>query len=108
MAELAGKIALVTGASRGIGRMTAMRLAELGATVVVHYRNSVAEAYRVVEEIAAMGGQAFAIQVDLSDAHGPKRVYELMDAELERRFGSNKFDILVNNAGAGTDGRAHV
>ena len=102
MAELVGKIALVTGASRGIGRMTAMRLADMGATVAVHYRNSAAAAHRVVEEISAKGTQAFALQVNLSDPDGPKRMYELMDVELERRFGSNKFDILVNNAGAAT------
>lgn len=102
MSELAGKIALVTGASRGIGRMTALRLANLGATVVVHYRNSVSAADEVVTDIISKGGQAFALRMDLSDPHGPEKLYKLMDAELLRRFGSSEFDILVNNAGAGT------
>lgn len=102
MSELAGKIALVTGASRGIGRMTALRLAKMGATVVVHYRNSGPAADEVVADIMFEGGQAFALRMDLSDPHGPEKLFKLMDAELLTRFGSNKFDILVNNAGTGT------
>ena len=102
MNGLEGKIAIVTGASRSIGRQTALRLAAGGATVVVHYRHSQASADDVVQQIAAKGGQAFAIQTDFSDAAGPRTFYERLDPELQRRFGSNQFDILVNNAGAGT------
>ena len=102
MAELSGKIAVVTGASRGIGKQTALRLAAGGATVVVHYRGSKAAADGVVQEIEAGGGSAFVLQTDFSEPAGPRRFYELLDPELQRRFGSNRFDILVNNAGAGT------
>jgi 3-oxoacyl-[acyl-carrier protein] reductase len=102
MAALTGKIAVVTGASRGIGKHTALRLAASGATVVVHYRGSKDRADAVVREIEGEGGSAFALQCDLSDPAAPREFYQRLDPELQRRFGSNRFDILVNNAGAGT------
>ncbi|MGO4395371.1 SDR family NAD(P)-dependent oxidoreductase [Variovorax sp. M-6] len=102
MSGLNGKIAVVTGASRGIGKQTALRLAASGATVVVHYRNSQAAADDVVRQIETHGGSAFALQANFSDAAGPRHFYEQLDPELQRRFGSTSFDILVNNAGAGT------
>jgi 3-oxoacyl-[acyl-carrier protein] reductase len=102
MAALSGKIAVVTGASRGIGKQTALRLAADGATVVVHYRGNKALAEDVVRQIEAHGGSAFVLQSDLSVPAAPKQFYERLDPELQRRFGSNRFDILVNNAGAGT------
>jgi 3-oxoacyl-[acyl-carrier protein] reductase len=102
MAALTGKIAVVTGASRGIGKHTALRLAASGATVVVHYRGSKDLADAVVREIEGEGGSAFALQCDLSDPAAPREFYQRLDPELQRRFGSNRFDILVNNAGAGT------
>ncbi len=98
---LEGKIALVTGASRGIGRETALRLSGCGATVVVHYNASEAAALEVVERIGAQGGVAFALQADLADPAAPARLYAALDRELEQRFGSRQFDILVNNAGTG-------
>ena len=102
MGSLDGKVAIVTGASRGIGRQTALRLGAAGATVVVHYRSRRDDADAVVRTIEAAGGAAFALQTDFSDPAGPRTFYERLDPELERRFGSNRFDILVNNAGAGT------
>jgi NAD(P)-dependent dehydrogenase (short-subunit alcohol dehydrogenase family) len=102
MGSLDGKVAIVTGASRGIGKQTALRLGAAGATVVVHYRNRRDDADAVVRAIEAGGGTAFALQTDFSDPAGPRTFYERLDPELERRFGSNRFDILVNNAGAGT------
>lgn len=99
--ELSGKIALVTGASRGIGQATALRLAALGAAVVVHYRSNGSAAQAVVSRIEAQGGTALALGLDLAAPQAPERLYRVMDEALSRRFGSNQFDILVNNAGTG-------
>ncbi len=94
MAErLAGKVALVTGASRGIGRAIALRFAEEGASVALHFRVNAELAEQVCEEIAAMGGSAVSIQGDVGDT-------EAIPAFVERvkdRF--QRIDILVNNAG---------
>lgn len=97
-----GKVALVTGASRGIGRETALRLGARGALVAVHYRSRREQADEVVAQIAAGGGQAFTLQADLAERGAVARVYQQLDAQLERRCGSREFDILVNNAGEGS------
>jgi len=90
---LEGQVALVTGASRRIGRSIALRLAVEGANVVVHYRTSAAEAESVVAEIGGLGREAVAIQADVS-----KRSETLeMTARAASRFG--RLDILVNNVG---------
>ena len=68
-----GKTALVTGASRGIGRAAALALAKAGAQVLVHYGSSAAEAKSVVDQIKAEGGRAEAIGADLSDPQGPHK-----------------------------------
>lgn len=102
--SLSGKIALVTGASRGIGHAIALRLAREGATVVAHYGRNAALAAEVVAEIERAGGNAFTLGADLAEREGPQRLIEALDAELRRRYGSTSFDILVNNAGVG--GRA--
>lgn len=91
-APLTGQVALVTGAARRIGRAVALRLAAEGASVVVHYRNSQAEAAAVAAEIAASGGKAITLGADLTRAGEINRLF----AELERRMG--RLDILVNNA----------
>ncbi|MGE5612216.1 MAG: SDR family oxidoreductase [Bacillota bacterium] len=91
--NLEGKIALVTGASRGIGRAVATRLARDGAAVVVNYVSKAAEAGQVVEEIEKAGGRAIAVQADVSKV---SEVERLFDATIQH-FG--KVDILVNNAG---------
>ena len=90
---LEGKIALVTGASRGIGRGIALRLAFDGAAVAVHYRSQAREAKSVVEEIRSAGGVAGAFQADVSKL---KQV-QAMVAKIKRELGSP--EILVNNAG---------
>jgi 3-oxoacyl-[acyl-carrier protein] reductase len=91
--NLKGKVALVTGASRGIGRAIAKRLAESGASVVINYANNAVEAQKVVAEIVAAGGQALAIQADIGHVPDVVRLFD----EAIGHFG--KLDILVNNAG---------
>lgn len=98
MAELNDKIALVTGASRGIGRAIALELAAQGATVAVNYQKNAAAAQEVVDEIVAAGGQAQAIQGDVGEeADANALIKAVLDA-----YG--KLDILVNNAGTTRDG----
>ena len=95
--RLEGKVALVTGASRGIGREIAFELAREGASVAVNYAGSEAKAMELVDEIKAMGRDAFAIQADVSNSDSVTgMVKETID-----RFG--KLDILVNNAGITKD-----
>lgn len=93
MSKLNGKVAVVTGASKGIGAGIAERLAADGASVVVNYSRSKAEADAVVQRITAAGGKAVAAQADISD---PAKIPGLFDAAMEA-FG--QIDILVNNAG---------
>ncbi|MGX9133631.1 3-oxoacyl-[acyl-carrier-protein] reductase [Rummeliibacillus sp. JY-2-4R] len=97
MADLTNKVAVVTGASRGIGRAIALHLAELGAKVVVNYSGSQEKAEAVVAEIQSNGGTAIAVQADVSDADA---VSALMKATIDT-YGS--LDILVNNAGITRD-----
>lgn len=91
--RLAGKVAVVTGASKGIGAGIARGLAEAGASVVVNYASDRAGADRVVSEVVARGGKALAIQGDVSKAADVTRMFE----ETVRAFG--RIDVLVNNAG---------
>lgn len=95
--DLTGKIALVTGASRGIGRQIAVTLAGYGATVVVNYNGSQAKAVEVVKEIEENGGHAEAIQCNVAEFDHAK---ELIDGVV-KTYG--RLDILVNNAGITRD-----
>jgi 3-oxoacyl-[acyl-carrier protein] reductase len=94
-AKLTGKVALVTGGSRGIGRAIAVSLAEAGAAVAVNYRERAKEAASVVEAIAKSGGRAMAAAADVSQS---KAVADMV-AAVARELGP--VDVLVNNAGVG-------
>ncbi|WP_274654594.1 SDR family oxidoreductase [Paenibacillus humicola] len=99
MSTLKGKIALVTGASRGMGRAIALRLAQDGALVAVHYGSNRDAAKETVRRIELQGGSAFAIGADFNIAGSIEMLFEALDAELQERTDGNRFDILVNNAG---------
>jgi 3-oxoacyl-[acyl-carrier protein] reductase len=91
--KLAGKVAVVTGASKGIGAAIAEKLADEGASVVVNYASSKAGADKVVAKITAAGGKAIAVQADVSKAADIRKLF----AEAKNAYGH--VDILVNNAG---------
>jgi NAD(P)-dependent dehydrogenase (short-subunit alcohol dehydrogenase family) len=91
---LQNKIALVTGASRGIGRATAAALSEAGAHVIVHYGRSADEANSLVTAIKAKGGRADAVSADLSTVDGPATL-----AKKVRSIAGDRLDVLVLNAG---------
>jgi 3-oxoacyl-[acyl-carrier protein] reductase len=93
MKKLTGKVAVVTGASKGIGAGVAKGLAEEGAAVVVNYASSKEGADKVVAEIKASGGKAIAVQADVSRAADVRRLF----ANTQKEFG--RVDVLVNNAG---------
>ena len=94
---LAGRVALVTGSSRGIGRATALRLAQMGADVAVNYRSDEAGAQAAVAEIEALGRRAIVVQADVSQEADVTR----MGSEIESAIGP--ITILVNNAGTTSD-----
>ena len=91
--KLKGKIALVTGGSRGIGAATALYLSGLGATVVITYEKSVEKAQAVISSIRSAGGDGLALQADAADM---KQAEQLIRT-IEDTYG--RLDILVNNAG---------
>ena len=98
MNSLSGKTALVTGASRGIGRATALALANAGARVLVHYSSAAAEADSIVAEIRKNGGQAEKLGADLSKSDAPHELAKAVRGIVDR------LDILVANAGIGRSG----
>lgn len=91
--KLTGKVAVVTGASKGIGASIALHLAKEGASVVVNYASSKEGAQKVVSEIAKNGGKAIAVQANVANPQDIERLF----SETKKAFG--KLDILINNAG---------
>lgn len=95
---LTGKTAIVTGASRGIGKAIALKLAKLGANIVLNYRNSESDVLEVINEIEKIGSRAIAIKADVSDFNQCKDMIKKAVDEF------TNIDILVNNAGITADG----
>jgi NAD(P)-dependent dehydrogenase (short-subunit alcohol dehydrogenase family) len=95
------KIALVTGASRGLGKNTALALAKKGVNVIVTYRSSEAETSSVVSEIAEMGGKGAALQLDASSTKPFDEFAAQVKQTLQDQWQTEQFDFLVNNAGIG-------
>ncbi|WP_260740014.1 SDR family NAD(P)-dependent oxidoreductase [Tunturiibacter lichenicola] len=100
MSSLSNKIALVTGASRGIGRATAKALADAGAHVLVHFGNAATEADGLVAEIRGAGGRADALQADLSSPEGAA----ILAKQVKETIGE-RLDIFVSNAGVSKAGK---
>jgi NAD(P)-dependent dehydrogenase (short-subunit alcohol dehydrogenase family) len=101
MTETTSRIALVTGASRGLGRNTALKLAEQGVDVIVTYKGSEKEAHAVVGEIEALGRRAVALQLDVAHSKSFGAFAERVKTALASTWQRERFDYLVNNAGIG-------
>lgn len=104
MGTLSGKVALVTGGSRGIGRGISQRLAKDGALVAVHNGTNAAAAAETVASIDSAGGSAFAVGAKLGVPGDVATLFAGLDAELSDRRGSTAIDIVVNNAGISLQG----
>lgn len=99
MKPLEGKVALVSGASRGIGRAIALRLAKDGAFVIVHYAKNEEAANETVQKIETLGGQAFPIAYPFGLTSDMKIFFEKLDGKLQAATGDTQLDIVVINAG---------
>lgn len=95
------KIALITGASRGLGRNAALQLADRGFDLIVTYRQGVADAQTLVTELQARGAAAVALPLDLGDSSGFAAFAEAVRTELRTQWQRETFDCLLNNAGTG-------
>ena len=95
MIDLTGRVALVTGGSRGIGRATAVRLAEAGADVVVNYLSARSEAMKTAERIQSLGRKAFVVKADVSEKDDIEEMVDFVQKQIGR------LDIVVSNAASG-------
>lgn len=105
MTENSSRIAVVTGANRGLGRATARALAQRGFAVVLTYRGDADQASRAVEEIRTAGGDAMAARLDLADVASFADFTVSLRRDIDERWGRSGIDVLVNNAGIGLFGR---
>ncbi len=98
MKQLENKVALITGASRGIGKATALKLASMGCNIAVNYLKNAREAEKTVDKIKSLGQDALSVQADMSKADDIKRMF----ADVKAHF--NRLDIFVSNAAKGVFG----
>jgi NAD(P)-dependent dehydrogenase (short-subunit alcohol dehydrogenase family) len=101
MTNHSSKIALVTGASRGLGKSTALNLAKKGVDVIVTYNSNEAEATKVVSQIESVGAKAVALQLDTGNTKTFTGFGERVKQLLQDKWQTDRFDFLVNNAGIG-------
>ena len=99
--DLSGRVALVTGGSRGLGKSTALHLAARGVDVILTYRSNVAEAQAVVGQIEALGRRAIALELDVANSQSFAAFAETVATALQHGWKRERFDYLVNNAGVG-------
>lgn len=98
---MTNKIAVITGASRGLGRNMALHLARRGVDIIGTYRSGAAEAASLEQEIAALGGRAVMLPLDITETTGFAAFSEAVADTLRNTFGLERFDFLINNAGNG-------
>lgn len=98
---MSNSIAVITGGSRGLGKSTALKLAEQGVDVILTYRSNASEAAKVVAQIEQMGRRAVALSLDVGDSKGFRDFAALLRRTLSQTWKREQFDFLVNNAGVG-------
>lgn len=98
---MSNKIALITGASRGLGKDMALNLVKDGVQIVFTYRNNLAKAQELISEVEHLGGRAKAFQYDAENPMSGKTLIEQITTYLQEHYGNPNFDFLINNAGSG-------